>query len=290
VSLELAAGREPASRRSIWNWLLGGRGGLVLAGAAACALLAVVLFRPPVPPKGTVAQVSQPEKLRPMMIRDGTRVVSIAANGTISGLEHLPDNDRVLLQHVLAEKQIAPPQSLADLETKAGVLLGAPGETSPGQLLEPLSIVVESQRPTFRWQPVAGATYRVSVYDADYNLVAQSGAISAPEWQVPQPLRRGARYSWQIAVTQNGAEFNVPTPPAPEARFRVVSDADEAGIRRARAEAPDSRLLLGVLYARAGMLKEAGQELRALQQQNPDSAEITALLASIQNLRRPSAQ
>jgi hypothetical protein len=38
------------------------------------------------------------------------------------------------------------------------------------------------------------------------------------------------------------------------------------------------------------MLKEAGQELRALQQQNPDSAEITALLASIQNLRRPSAQ
>ena len=281
---------HPARRTEFWKGLLGWRGGLALAGAAACALLAIVLVRAPAPQGREAAQAAnvptpQPPAQSGPVIRDGSHVISIAANGTLEGLDQLPPTDRAALQQALMQGRIERPPSLADLVPNGGVLLGAPGEPARGKLLEPLSAVVESQRPTFRWEPISGTTYRVSVYDGDYNMVAESGRITATEWQTPNPLRRGVRYSWQITVSQNGAEFTMPRPPAPEARFRILGEAEEANLTRARMQSGDSHLVLGILYARAGMLKEAEQELQALRRQNPASAEVANLLASVERLR-----
>ncbi|HEV3332364.1 MAG TPA: zf-HC2 domain-containing protein [Bryobacteraceae bacterium] len=263
-----------------WKGWLGLRGGLVLAGAAACALVAIVLVRPPPP------QSVPPPARAGSIIRDGSRTLSIVAGNRIEGLDPLAEPYRAVLQQALAEKRIEPSSSLADLAANRGVLLGAPNEPARGRLLEPLATVVESQQPVFRWQPIAGATYRVSVYDDGFNVVAESGRISTTEWQVSKPLRRGVRYSWQLSVRQNGGEFSLPVPPAPEARFRVLAEEDEAALARARSQSGDSHLVLGILYARAGLLDQAEQELVVLRAQNPASEEVAGLLASVQRLRR----
>jgi hypothetical protein len=43
-----------------------------------------------------------------------------------------------------------------------------------------------------------GATsYVVSVFDARYQEVARSPALTGTEWQPPTSLKRGESYSWQ---------------------------------------------------------------------------------------------
>jgi hypothetical protein len=63
----------------------------------------------------------------------------------------------------------------------------------------------------------------------------------------------------------------LPAPPAPEARFRVLSEADEAGLVQARNKSGESHFVLGILYRRAGLLNQAEQELPALRDQKPES-------------------
>lgn len=278
-------------RAEFWSTLLGWRGGLALA-AAACAAVAVVLVRAPGPTRDHVAEVSgKPVQSAPAgsVIHDGARVFTVH-DGAIDGLTKLDPEDRTTLQQAVVQKGVAPGAALADLASSRGVLLGASGEQTAGRLLEPLATVVESPRPVFRWQPVTGATYRVSVYDTGYNVVAESGSLTATEWQDPTPLVRGARYSWQLTVRQRGATFTVPTPPAPEARFRVLGEGEEARFSRLRSAWGDSHLVLGVLYARAGLIDQAEQELRALRQQNRSSEEVASLLESVERLRRGGQQ
>lgn len=275
-----------------WSALLGWRGGLV-AAAAACAIVAFVLVRSPGPRRGEVAQVSTPTPSQPLqagsVIHDGTRVFTVRG-GAVDGLTQLAAADRTMVEQAVAQKRIERGEALADLAANGGVLLGAAGEVTRGKLLQPLTTVVESQRPVFRWQPVAGATYRVSVYDTGYNVVAQSVSLAANEWQPPMPLLRGARFSWQITVRQRGATFTVPMPPAPEARFRVLGEQAEAEISQARGAADGSHLILGILYARAGLLDQAEQELSALRMQNPSSEDVASLLGSLERLRGGGAQ
>ena len=280
---------EPERRAGFWKRLMDWRGGLVLAGAAACALLAIMLIRVPFPRTAPVAQ-SNPSATPQHaaggpVIRDGTRLLSIAAGGRIEGLDPQVESFRAALEQALISRRIEPPVSLKDLAGASGVLLGAPGQAAQGKLLEPFGTVVEDQRPVFRWEATPGSMYRVSIYDDAFNLTAASGRIATTEWEPPKPLRRGTRYSWQLTVTHDGNEFTVPVPPAPEARFRVLGEADEAGIARARSQSGGSHLVLGILYARAGLLDAALQEVQALRAQNPDSAEVAGLLASLEQLR-----
>jgi len=204
----------------------------------------------------------------------------------ISGLDGLSDSDRAALERVLAAKRVDAPASVAGLAGGRGVLLGSQAQAPRAVLLGPVGRVVETDRPVLRWKPVAGARFLVSVFDSRYNEMASSGWMQGAEWRVPRPLRRGVVYSWQLNVRENGAEFTVPAPPAPEARFRILSAAEEADLIRVRGTSGDSHLVLGLQYARAGLLDEAGQELRALREQNPRSEMVAALLDSVERLRR----
>ena len=154
------------------------------------------------------------------------------------------------------------------------------------ELVDPLSTVVESQRPLFHWKPLPGAEYQVSVYDTGFNLSAASGWIRTSEWQPARDLRRGSRYSWQVKVRRNGEEFAVPAPPSPEARFQVLGASEENEIARLRSQWSDSHLVLGLSYAKAGLLDDAARELRALDQLNPGSTTTAALLASLEQMHQ----
>jgi hypothetical protein len=137
----------------------------------------------------------------------------------------------------------------------------------------------------FRWKALARAQYQVNVYDSGYTSVGASGWMQETQWQVSKPLRRGERYSWQVKVRRDGTDFTVPVPPMPEARFQVLDAAGEEKISAIRSEWGDSHLVLGVAYARAGLLDEAASELRELDEQNPGSPATAALRASIERLR-----
>src|SRR5437763_1699404 len=109
-AIERSSGRFTA----FWQTALSWRGALVLAGAAGCALLVVLLFQKPGQQNLNYrAQVSvpgvSPEARRPVesaTIRDGNRLVTIAAGGVVSGLEALPDSDRAAVERVLAAKRV----------------------------------------------------------------------------------------------------------------------------------------------------------------------------------------
>ena len=156
-------------------------------------------------------------------------------------------------------------------------------------VLEPVGSVLLDERPTFRWSALEGATgYVVEVYDDAFNLVAASPQLTARSWAAPQALPRGKVYSWQVKALKDGQEVKSPRPPAPQARFRVLDRAKADEITRARRSYPSSHLTLALLYADAGLLKEAEQELRLLQKANPDSDLPRALLRQVQALRRRS--
>jgi anti-sigma factor RsiW len=288
-----AVGKPGSSWAGLWRSVQTWKGALALAGAV-CVLLLFAYLRAPVLQNANLAQGRPnangssspiPSPRAGSIIRDGTRVISVTFGGTITGLDALGEPYRAFLEQALTQKRVEPAASLADLAANGGVLLGASNPASPGKLLAPLATVIESQRPVFRWQPIAGALYRVSVFGEGYEMVGSSEWISGTEWQIPKPLRRGMRYSWQLTVRQSGAEFDMPAPPAPEARFRILSEGDEAEITRAKGAWSDSHLVLGILYARAGLLDDAERELGALREQNPQSEEVASLQASVERLR-----
>jgi len=129
-----------------------------------------------------------------------------------------------------------------------------------------------------------GSDAVVLVYDAKFNLVASSNRITNTSWSTS--LARGQVYSWQVKAIKDNQEIISPRPPAPQARFRVLDQNRANELAKAKRAYGSSHLTLAVLYADAGLLKEAEQELRLLRRANPDSDLASKLLRQVQALRK----
>jgi hypothetical protein len=130
-----------------------------------------------------------------------------------------------------------------------------------------------------------GATgYVVEVYDEKFNPVVVSPQLTGLTWTTTLP--RGKVYSWQVKATSDSGETTSPRPPAPQAKFRIVDQAKANEIANARRSYPSSHLTLGLLYAEAGLLREAEQEFRQVQKANPNSDLARNLLRQVQSLRK----
>jgi hypothetical protein len=88
-----------------------------------------------------------------------------------------------------------------------------------------------------------------------------------------------------VKAIKEGQEVTSPRPPAPQAKFRVLDQAKANEIARAKRDFASSHLTLGLLYADAGLLREAEQEFRSLRRANPDSDVARNLLRQVQSLR-----
>jgi hypothetical protein len=151
----------------------------------------------------------------------------------------------------------------------------------------PVGTMVSSGRPTFRWNMLKGASgYAVKVYDTNFNQVDSSPALTGTEWTPARPLPPGKVYTWQVTATKEGSEVVSPAPPMPEARFKVLGNAEGEELTRALASGRDSHLARGVIYTRAGLLAEAEQEFEALVHMNPRSQAARKLLDNVRALRR----
>jgi hypothetical protein len=128
-------------------------------------------------------------------------------------------------------------------------------------LISPTATAVIDDTPIFRWTPLEGATYSISVYDDHFNQVASAESLHSTEWHPDKPFSRGAAYLWEVRAARGAHTQRAPAATEPEARFAVLSAADAQRLAAARAAMADQPLALGIIYADAGALADAKTEL-----------------------------
>jgi hypothetical protein len=246
----------------------------------------VVVPTPPSPPAQVPAPAPPPAQLV-AQLNDGEHHLTLDQEGNLSGADDLPPAYQSLLKEALTNRRIEASPQLKGLARPSSSLMSTDKEGSDFSVIEPFGKVLLTDRPTFRWSPMKGATgYTVEVYDSKFNLVAGSPQLTDNSWTAPQSLSRGEVYAWQVKAIKDGQEFKSPRPPAPQARFRILDRAKANELAKARRAYQSSHLTLGLLYAEAGLLPEAERELGVLQRQNPNSEIARSLLDQVKALRR----
>lgn len=221
-------------------------------------------------------------------LKDGEGQLTLDREGRLSGADDLPPAYQSLLKDALTTRRIERSSQLKGLARPPSSLMSTDKQRNEFSVIEPVGKVLMTDRPTFRWSPMEGATgYVVEIYDSRFNLVATSPQLANQSWAAPT-LSRGKVYGWQVKAIKDGQEFTSPRPPAPQAKFRILDQAKANELAKARRAYPSSHLTLGLLCAEAGLLKEAEQELRVLQKANPGSEIARSLLSQVQALRRRS--
>ena len=160
----------------------------------------------------------------------------------------------------LARGSIDRPPILDELRPPPDTLRTPNGGSETAVAMNPAGKVIEETTPLLTWRAARGR-FVVSIYDG-FERVARSGVLQSPEWRVSPPLSRGRTYTWQVEVRRGGFAELLPSPPAPAALFHVLDETNAAGLAEARRRFPNDHLLLGVLYARAGMQEAAIEELQ----------------------------
>jgi hypothetical protein len=218
-------------------------------------------------------------------LNDGARVLALDQEGKLSGADDLPSSYQNLVRKALSTGRIEKSAQLQGLTRPPSSLMGSGGRQGEFSVLEPLGNVLLTNQPTFRWSASEGVTaYVVEIYDEKFTPVATSPQLTTLAWTTTLP--RGNVYSWQVKAIKDGLEITSPRPPAPQAKFRILDQAKANELTKARRAHSSSHLTLGLLYADAGLLREAEREFRLLQRANPNSDLARNLLRQVQSLRR----
>jgi hypothetical protein len=221
-----------------------------------------------------------------IVLQDAGQQVALDAANQLLGLEALSLPVQTAVKDALVTQQIKVSSQLIRMRAATVELLGKGREATDFILLSPVGQVVPSTQPILKWQALSGASsYFVSIYDANLRKVASSGALAVTEWKPALQLERGRSYYWQVRALRDEQEFFAPAPSAPDAKFKVLERAQFAEIEQTKT-ARNSHLALGVLYARAGMLEEAGLEFKALAAANPHSPVAKQILQNFERQNR----
>lgn len=253
-------------RRRIGPWWYSG----LAAAAIPLAILLPGVFRT-APPALLLA------------LNDGPGRVQVDRRGAVLGLALSP-GDAGTVRDAVLNRRLAAPEHIAALGRDRGELRGeAPAASF--RVLAPVATAVAAERPAFRWTALANRTvYTVRVRDTTSDATITSPPLEALEWIPEAPLTRGHIYEWQVETAAGGGDRIAPLPPDPPAAFAVLS----AEVAARLAAAPDSHLVRGILYANAGALDAARQELEALAAQNPGFDTVRQWLADIDGARGES--
>jgi hypothetical protein len=233
------------------------------------------------------APFTNPENAAVVALNDGQRKVTVNKAGDVSGLENIPGETRHDVADTLVAQNIEQPDITKEL-APTSITLRGPTSGQPFKLLSPGRSVIVTDRPSFDWQKVAGATsYRVVVGDMRGHEVARSEDLSPDRtrWTPSTPIKRGETYAWNVIAIVNGKEISSPGDSAPEMKFKVLSATSAEELEQLKKAG--SRLALGVFYAREGMVKEAEYEFQTLVRENSDSPVLKKLLKQIQSWQIP---
>lgn len=230
-----------------------------IAAAAAAILIAVILTlvtRRPHP--GTPPPVAKQKPAKERVQPRSPESVQIAA-------AYSDPEWNALVGKATETGRVPLPGDLAELRGRVDIIRGSGDEAAR---VSPAGVVIDDVRPRFHWPSREGATYMVFVFDGKHEI-ARSTQLSSTRWTAPTDLPRGRTLTWQVEATRGDEVETIPHPPAPHARFRIISERDRQNLSRAREQYPGDDLLLGVLYARAGMLDDAKASLRRAAERNP---------------------
>jgi len=218
-------------------------------------------------------------------LNDGGGLVTLDTDGNLLGVRAgLPDEQAI--KDALQNGRVALPPSLRELRGgQSGTLMGV--ARTGFKLLTPVGVVIESDQPNLRWSALEGAaSYTVTIYDSSLTEVAASDPLMTTQWAVPTPLARGRTYVWQVRAVKDGGEVVAPPPAASRIKFRVLEQAKVEAVQRAKRSNAKSHLVMGVIYAEAGLLDEAEREFDALLKDNPQSPIARRLLQSVRSAGR----
>lgn len=275
-------GRQASWARFAVRWFRVPR---VAFALGACAIIAVAIsvgiWR-----KGSPNRGPSPETANTHPAGNGQ-----LANPSLAGIEELAPDEQASIAEAVSNERIKIPEALRELKPAGTqeVLLGQAEETVRFKVVTPISEVVANDRPLFRWQPLAGArSYSAAVFDVKLNEVQSSPALHATQWTPDRPLKRGQAYLWQVtAQLSEGNPVTAPSPPSPEAKFRVLDQKKADEIAHFQEANPESHLVLGILYAQAGLLEPGEHELEQLPKSDPNYGLAQNLLKSIREIRNP---
>ena len=232
----------------------------------------------PTPQPGVIVPTPPPL----VVLKDNNREIRLEHDGKLTGMEGTDDATQRTVIAALKGEELGKPKVLEDLSSPKIELLGAPGRDT-FQLVSPLARVITDDRPAFRWQALQDADkYVVSIFDENFNRVAQSPSLTTTSWTSNVRLKRGQRYSWEVRATREGKEIVSPTAPASAATFRILDGEQTTALANLKRQTPVSHLALGMAYARAGLVNDAQREFRQVARENPDSEIAKKLLRTVQ--------
>ncbi|HQR36268.1 MAG TPA: zf-HC2 domain-containing protein [Blastocatellia bacterium] len=275
-----------------WRWAM------PLAAVATCLLIVwfgARMLRPgkvETPEQKEIAKITEPSPTAKIpsesliaSVNDGASQITLDAADNLVGPPAFSPTQQQLVIAALKSGKVNLTPAPTGLKARAETLLGDPGKEESFALISPVGKIELSPRPQLRWQALSGATsYRVLVFTTNYETVAQSEALTGTTWTVPRSLASNQIYVWQVIAVKDGREIKAPVAPAPEARFKILDQAKAKEIAAAR----DSHLLMGLLYAQAGMRDEAERELQILAKENPKTSIAQQLLDNLRAQSRPS--
>lgn len=216
---------------------------------------------------------------RIVQLNDSGRLVVLDNQDNINGLESLKPNYQQMVKTVLKRERVEISPTLQELSRKTGALMGNNPDNPAFLLLDPVGVVLLADSPSFHWQLLNGATsYTVGIYDANFNEVATSDLLTKVEWTLPNSLEHGQVYYWQVTAMMEGRKIT--TSPA---KFKIIAQPDLDELAEFQRTQSDSHLVLGILYARAGVLAEAESEFKKLLNENPSSPLVRKLLYSLKH-------
>jgi hypothetical protein len=236
----------------------------------------------------TAIQNLKPESGNSLLasFKDGDGQITLDTAGNLTGLKMLPPVYQQMIKTALVSERIQTPATVATLIDRVGTLRSGTSQGVAFALFSPVGTNVLTERPTFRWSTVKGAThYLVAVYDENFNWVATSQPLTITTWTVPNTLKRGATYVWQVSAMMDGKEIKSPVPPASDAKFRVIEQTKAEELSQLKKSAANSHLAIGLIYAREGLLDDAEREFEALMQSNSKSAVTRKLFNQVKALR-----
>ena len=242
-------------------------------------------IQPEQPSPAPTAQVNASPREEPLLVfNDAGGQVIVNQRGRLEGLQELPPDLKESVERALATRRLGASPALRGWTTDTLNLRSGTEASSMFGPLEPVGVVIETDRPTFRWQKLEGAqNCTVTIYDAKLRQVQSSGPLTRLEWTTPIPLARGVTYSWQISALKEGETVVSPKPPLPEARFKVLDQRAVTALAKLRESAGNSHLAMGVFYWKHGLIEEAEREFQELAKANPNSSVAKELLASIRH-------
>ena len=188
-------------------------------------------------------------------------------------------------EQALLAKNLTMPVVIEMLDrTPAIAVRGNPSFNPSFKIISPFATLVKSDRPTFRWTELSGATsYTVSVFDAALNLIRTSEPLTETQWSMPEPLEAGIVYTWTVTAVKDRQEIVAPAPPA-RAEFKILGNAQLDKLS-ARIRGIASKAARGVAYAEAGLLDDADAAFEAHLSERPNDNLVRRLLQEIRSWR-----